>query len=70
VSFAAIILSVASQRMFIDDDVYFLMTQFENFWLHHCVITRENNWEYYRLYIVLVFKALENRRDNNNFGTE
>jgi hypothetical protein len=34
VSFAAITLCVASQRMFIVVSVYFVMTQSGNFWVH------------------------------------
>jgi hypothetical protein len=34
VSFAAIILCVASQRVFIVVVVYFVMTQSGNFWIH------------------------------------
>jgi hypothetical protein len=35
VSIAAITLCVASQRVFIV--VYFVMTQFGNFWIHRCI---------------------------------
>jgi hypothetical protein len=35
VSFAAITLRVASQRMFIVVSVNFFMTQSGNFWIHH-----------------------------------
>jgi hypothetical protein len=34
VSFAAIILFIASQRVFIADVVYFVMTQSGHFWIH------------------------------------
>jgi hypothetical protein len=36
VSFAAITLCVASQRVFIVV-VYFVMTQYGNFWIHSCI---------------------------------
>jgi len=35
VIFAAITLCVASQRVIIVLSVYFIMTQSENFWIHH-----------------------------------
>jgi hypothetical protein len=39
VSFAIITLCVAYQRVFIVISIYFVMTQFENFWIHPCVLT-------------------------------
>jgi hypothetical protein len=38
VSFAAITLYVASQRMFIVVSLYFIMTQSGNFWIHSCML--------------------------------
>jgi hypothetical protein len=43
VSFAAITLCVAFQRVFIVVSVYFLMTQSGNFWIHPCSIESEVN---------------------------
>jgi hypothetical protein len=39
VSFAAISLCVASQRVFIASVVYFVMTQSGNFWIHPRITT-------------------------------
>jgi uncharacterized membrane protein YecN with MAPEG domain len=38
VSFAAITLYVASERVFIVVSVYFVMTQSGNFWIHPCTV--------------------------------
>jgi hypothetical protein len=38
VSFAAIILFVASQRVFIVVSIYFFMTQSGNFWIRHRIV--------------------------------
>jgi hypothetical protein len=38
VSFAAITLCVASQRVFVFVIVYFVMTQSGNFWIHHRIL--------------------------------
>jgi hypothetical protein len=44
VSFAAITLCVASQRVFIAVSVYFFMTQSGNFWIHPRICIRFVNW--------------------------
>jgi hypothetical protein len=46
VSFAAIILGVASQRVFIVVSVYFVMTQSGNFWIHPRSVEIKNAWSY------------------------
>jgi hypothetical protein len=43
VSFAAITLCVASQRVFIVVIVYFVMTQYGNFWIYPRMHERENS---------------------------
>jgi len=61
VSFAAITICVASQRVFIVGSVYFVTTQYGNFWIHprnvavtttpfYNVITHVMVTEYSRLY--------------------
>jgi hypothetical protein len=40
VSFAAITLCVASERVFIVDVIYFVMTKFGNFWIHPHILER------------------------------
>jgi len=47
VSFAAITLCVASQRVFIVDDVYFVMTQSGNFWIHPRMLG--SGWKWLRI---------------------
>jgi hypothetical protein len=51
VSFATITLRVASQRVFIDLVVYFVMTQSGNFWIHPRIgasyFTPEGNEQYH-----------------------
>jgi hypothetical protein len=37
VSFATISLCIPSQRVFVVISVYFVMTQFERFWIHPCI---------------------------------
>jgi hypothetical protein len=46
VSSAAITLCIASRRVFIVASVvYFLMTQFGNFWIHPRTNTNSRNWQ-------------------------